>query len=148
MNQKTADQLYATLTALQATLKAAQRTMEVCSDSEHRARRRSCTKTMAAFRALSTRLDSTLANPALARTLGRADTLTGNLAAMTAQLTTTGARLDTRAARASTGPGHPRQVRHRHGLVHRHPGATQSMKKLLDELQKHPGKVPVTVKMF
>jgi len=25
---------------------------------------------------------------------------------------------------------------------------TQSMKNLLDELQKHPGKVPVTVKIF
>ena len=25
---------------------------------------------------------------------------------------------------------------------------SQSMKQLLDELQKHPGKVPVTVKLF
>ena len=32
---------------------------------------------MASFRPLDRRLDSTLANPALARTLGRADTLTG-----------------------------------------------------------------------
>ena len=60
---------------------------------------------MATFRALGTRLDSTLANPALARTLGRADTLTGNLAAMTAQLTTTSARLDTVLSGVNSGRG-------------------------------------------
>ena len=34
------------------------------------------------------------------------------------------------------------------GLYNDLRATTQSMKNLLDELQKHPGKVPVTVKIF
>ena len=69
---------------------------------------------------VSARLDSTLASPALSRTLDRADTLTANLAAMTAQFTATGARLDTLLCGMNQGRGHPRQVRHRHGALLRH----------------------------
>ncbi|HMH56814.1 MAG TPA: MlaD family protein, partial [Gemmatimonadales bacterium] len=94
VNQKTADQLRSTLTALEGTLKAAQRTMTIYSDSSH-GPTAELTKTLASFQKLSTRLDSALAHPALSRTLNRTDTLTSNLAAMTAQLRSTAERLDT-----------------------------------------------------
>ena len=147
VNQKTADQLSATLEALQATLKATQRSMRVLSDTAH-GPMGELTRTLVTFRQLGTRLDSTLANPALARTLGRADTLTGNLAAMTAQLTTTGARLDSVLAGVNSGRGTIGKFATDSGFYTDVRELSRSMKGLIDELQKHPGKVPVTVKLF
>jgi phospholipid/cholesterol/gamma-HCH transport system substrate-binding protein len=147
VNQRTADQVSATLDALQATLRATQKTMAVLSDTG-RGPVAELSQTMASFRSLTARLDSTLAHPALARTLGRADTLTSNLAAMTAQLTITGARLDTLLAGVSSGRGTIGKFATDSGLYTDIREMSQSMKRLLDELQKHPGKVPVTVKLF
>jgi phospholipid/cholesterol/gamma-HCH transport system substrate-binding protein len=147
VNQKTADELYETMNELQATLKATQRTMTLLSDPKS-GPSAELTRTMASFRSLSTRLDSTLANPALARTLGRADTLTGNLAAMTAQLTRTGAHLDSVLAGVNSGRGSLGKFATDTGFYGDVRQLSQSMKRLLDELQKHPGKVPVTVKLF
>jgi phospholipid/cholesterol/gamma-HCH transport system substrate-binding protein len=147
VNQKTADQLHATLEALQGTLKATQRTMELLSNTRT-GPTAELTQTMASFRSLSARLDSTLAHPALSRTLGRADTLTGNLANMTAQLTRTTARLDTVLAGVAAGRGTLGKFATDSGFYTDIRELTQSMKRLLDELQKHPGKVPVTVKLF
>ena len=59
-----ADQLRSTLTALEGTLKASERTMRIYGDSTS-GPTAELTKTMAAFRQLSARLDSTLANPRL-----------------------------------------------------------------------------------
>ena len=59
VNERTADQLRSTLTALEGTLKAAQRTMQIYSNPDQ-GPTAELTKTMAAFRQLSTRLDSTL----------------------------------------------------------------------------------------
>ncbi len=147
VNQRTADQLYVTLEALQATLKATRKTMAVLSDTRT-GPTAELSQTMAAFRSLTTRLDSTLGNPALGRTLGRADTLTGNLAAMTSQLTTTTARLDTVLGGVNSGRGTIGKFATDTGFYTDIRELSQSMKRLLDELQKHPGKVPVTVKLF
>jgi phospholipid/cholesterol/gamma-HCH transport system substrate-binding protein len=147
VNQRTADQLSATLDALQGTLKATQKSMALLGDPRS-GPTAELTRTMASFRSLTTRLDSTLAHPALARTLGRADTLTGNLAAMTSQLTTTGARLDSLLAGVNTGRGTIGKFATDSGFYTDVRELTQSMKRLIDELQKHPGKVPVTVKLF
>ena len=83
------------------------------SDNRTTGRRPSSPGRMASFRPLSSRLDSTLANPALARTLGRADTLTGNLAAMTAQLAHHQRAARHPALGMNQGQGTHRQVRHR-----------------------------------
>jgi phospholipid/cholesterol/gamma-HCH transport system substrate-binding protein len=147
VNQRTADQLQATLKALQGTLKATQHTMEVLSDSRS-GPTAELTRTMASFRSLSERLDSTLANPALARAISRSDTLTGNLAAMSAQFTRTGARLDSVLAGVNSGRGALGKFATDSGFYTDIRQLSQSMKRLLDELQKHPGKVPVTVKIF
>jgi phospholipid/cholesterol/gamma-HCH transport system substrate-binding protein len=147
MNQKTADQLRSTLTALEGTLKASERTMRIYSDSSH-GPTAELTKTMAAFRQLSIRLDSTLANPAVARTLSNTDTLTRNLAAMTAQMRSTGERLDTLLAAVNRGQGTLGKFATDSGLYYDMRDLSKSMKGLLDELKKHPGKVPVTVKLF
>ena len=147
VNQKTADELYATMHALQATLKAATKVMEMYGDPG-KGPSAELTRTMVSLRSVTERLDSTLANPALSRTLGRADTLTSNLAAMTKQLTSTGARLDTLLADVSHGRGTIGKFATDSGFYYDMRELSQSMKKVLDELQKHPGKVPVTVKIF
>jgi phospholipid/cholesterol/gamma-HCH transport system substrate-binding protein len=147
VNKRTADELYATLTALQGTLKAAERTMRVFGNPNEGPTAQ-LTKTLGTLEQLSARLDSTLANPALARTLSRTDTLTGNLASMTAQLTSTGARLDTLLLNMNQGRGTLGKFATDSGFYTDIRQLSQSMKELLDELKKHPGKVPVTVKLF
>ncbi len=147
VNQKMADELYATMNALQGTLRAAQRTMEVYGNP-NRGPTAELTRSLAALQTLSARLDSTLAHPALSRTLNRADTLTGNLAAMTSQLGSTSARLDTLLLRINQGEGTLGKFATDSGLYRDMRELSQSMRKLVDELAKHPGKVPVTVKLF
>jgi phospholipid/cholesterol/gamma-HCH transport system substrate-binding protein len=144
VNERTANQLRSTLTALEGTLKAAQRTMQIYADTGH-GPTAELSKTMSAFRQLSTRLDSTLASPAFSR---RTDSITANLAAMTSQFSATGARLDTLLAGMNRGQGTLGKFVTDSGLYYDIRELTQGMKKLLDELAKHPGKVPVTVKLF
>jgi phospholipid/cholesterol/gamma-HCH transport system substrate-binding protein len=144
VNKRTADQLRSTLTALESTLKAAQRTMQIYADTG-RGPTAELTKTMSAFRQLGSRLDSTLASPAFSR---RTDSITANLAAMTSQFAATGARLDTLLAGMNRGQGTLGKFVTDSGLYYDIRELTQGMKKLLDELAKHPGKVPVTVKIF
>ena len=67
---------------------------------------------------------------------------------MTAQLTSTSARLDTVLLGHNQGRGTLGKFATDSGLYHDIRDLSQSMKRLLDELQKHPGKVPVTVKLF
>jgi phospholipid/cholesterol/gamma-HCH transport system substrate-binding protein len=147
VNQKTADQLRSTLTALEGTLKAAQRTMTIYADSSH-GPTAELTKTLSSFQKLSTRLDSALAHPALSRTLSRTDTLTSNLAAMTAQLRSTAERLDTLLAGVNRGQGTLGKFATDSGFYYDIRDLSHSMRELLDELKKHPGKVPVTIKLF
>jgi phospholipid/cholesterol/gamma-HCH transport system substrate-binding protein len=139
-NRETADQLRSTLTALQGTLKATQRTMQVYGDST-RGPTAELTQTMASFRRLSARLDSTLANPGLNRALTRSDTLTGNLASMSA-------RLDSTLAMINRGQGTAGKFVTDSALYYDMRGVLKSMQGLLDELKKNPGKVGVTVKIF
>lgn len=140
VNRETAEQLRSTLTALEGTLKAAQRTMQIYGDST-RGPTAELTRTMASFRQLTERLDNTLANPALARTLTRTDTLTSNLAAMTA-------RLDSTLAAINRGQGTLGKLATDSGLYYDMRDISKSMKELLDEIKKNPGKVGVTVKLF
>jgi phospholipid/cholesterol/gamma-HCH transport system substrate-binding protein len=140
VNKETAAQLKSTLSALESTLRATERTMRVFGDSS-KGPTAELTRTMAAFRQLSSRLDTTLANPALSRTLGRTDTLTGNLAAMTA-------RFDSTLSAINRGQGTLGKFATDSGLYYDMRDLSKSMKELLDELKKHPGKVPVTIKLF
>jgi phospholipid/cholesterol/gamma-HCH transport system substrate-binding protein len=147
VNKRTADELYATLTALQGTLKAAERTMEVYGNA-NKGPTAQLTRTLASLEQVTARLDSTLASPALSRTLSRADTLTGNLATMTAQFTSTGARLDSLLLSVNRGQGTLGKFATDTGVYQDIRALSQSVQELLDELKKNPGKIPVTVKLF
>jgi phospholipid/cholesterol/gamma-HCH transport system substrate-binding protein len=140
VNEQTARQLRSTLTALEGTLKAAERTMQIYGNPDE-GPTAELTKTMATFRQLSMRLDSTLI-------AFRTDTLSANLTAMTAALTSTSGRLDTLLSGMNRGQGTLGKFVTDSGLYYDLRDISQGMKKLLDELAKHPGKVPVTVKLF
>ncbi len=140
VNQRTGEQLRSTLTALEGTLKAAQRTMQIYGNP-NQGPTAELTKTMATFRQLSTRLDSTLI-------AFRTDTLSAHLTAMTAALTSTSGRLDTLLAGMNRGQGTLGKFVTDSGLYYDIRELSQGMKKLLDELAKNPGKIPVTVKLF
>jgi phospholipid/cholesterol/gamma-HCH transport system substrate-binding protein len=146
VNQETAEQLRATLAALQGTLKAAERTMNVYGNPRQ-GPTAALTETMTALRNLSTRLDSTLGNPALARTLSRTDTLTSNLAVMSAQFTATGARLDSLLGAMQRGQGTLGKLAADSALYYDIRNFTQSATRFMDELQKHPGKISPTIKL-
>jgi phospholipid/cholesterol/gamma-HCH transport system substrate-binding protein len=128
------------LTALEATLRATQRTMQVYADTVD-GPTAELTRTMASFRQLTNQLNKTLQGL-------RTDTLSTNLAAMTSQLTATTERLDTLLAGMNRGQGTLGKFVTDSGLYYDVRELSQSMKELLDELKKNPGKVGVTVKLF
>jgi phospholipid/cholesterol/gamma-HCH transport system substrate-binding protein len=140
VNERTGEQLRSTLTALEGTLKAAQRTMQIYGNPDQ-GPTAELTRTMVTFRQLSARLDSTLI--ALST-----DTLSAHLTAMTAALTSTSGRLDTLLAGMNRGQGTLGKFVTDSGLYYDIRELSQGMKKLLDELAKNPGKIPVTVKLF
>jgi phospholipid/cholesterol/gamma-HCH transport system substrate-binding protein len=146
-NKETAQQLRETMTALQGTLQAAERTMRLYGDAS-RGPSAELTRTMSSFRALSARLDSTLANPGLQTALGRSDSVTHSLNRMTSQLAVTTARLDTVLAGVNAGRGTIGKFATDSGLYYDLRDVSAGLKGLLAELQKNPGKIGVTVKVF
>jgi hypothetical protein len=67
---------------------------------------------------------------------------------MSIQLTSTGARLDSLLQKANSGQGTIGKFVADSGLYIDSRAALQSLKALMDELTKHPGKLTVQVKMF
>jgi len=139
-NRKTVDELRATLKALQRTLNIMSERLPATTDEAAR--------TMASLRHLTGRLDTILSNPAIERSVSRFDTLTSNLSGMTAQFTTTGATLDSLLAAILRGEGTLGKLATDSGLYEDTRKTAQSLKGLLDTLQKHPGKITVQVKIF
>jgi phospholipid/cholesterol/gamma-HCH transport system substrate-binding protein len=149
INQRTADQLHATMEALQGTLAATQKVMRVYGDPE-RGPTAELTKTMASFRSLSARLDSTLASPGLQRALGGSDSLVRNLSAMTQQLAATGGRLDSLLAGVQRGEGTMGKIARDSTLYWNIAHLTASMDSLVNQIRRNPGKIQlnVPVKVF
>jgi len=139
-NQRTGDELVATLKAMQRTLnRLSDRLPETADEAE---------KTMVAFRRLAERLDTTLATVPMASAVERADTLARHLSTMSIQLTATGARLDTLLQNINAGEGTLGKFATDSGLYLDSREAMQALKVLIDELNKHPGKLNIQVKLF
>jgi phospholipid/cholesterol/gamma-HCH transport system substrate-binding protein len=147
VSAETVAQLRTTMTALQGTLAAAEQTMRVYGNP-NRGPTAELTQTMQQFRSVGARLDSTLSNPGLKRALSTTDTLTSNLAAMSAQLTATGARLDSLLARVGRGEGTIGKFATDSALYLNVVKLTARMDTVLQALQKNPGKIPITVRLF
>jgi phospholipid/cholesterol/gamma-HCH transport system substrate-binding protein len=139
-NQRTADNLQKTLESLQAVLKTMNQQIPLTSVEAQR--------TLAALRRLSERLDSTVATIPVGNAVERADTLARNLSTMSVQLTATGARLDSLLQRINAGEGTLGKFVTDSGLYLDARATSRSLKALIDELTKHPGKIQVQIKLF
>jgi phospholipid/cholesterol/gamma-HCH transport system substrate-binding protein len=139
-NQKTADELTRTLKSLQRVLDNMDRHLPATSGEAQ--------QTLASLRRLSDRLDSTIAELPVKNAIERADTLARNLSTMSVQLTATGAQLDTVLQRMNAGKGTLGKFASDTGLYLDSRQALQALKTLLDELNKHPGKLTIQVKLF
>lgn len=139
-NQRTADNLTATLASLQRVLNTLNQRLPATTDEAQR--------TMIALRHLSERLDSTITTLPVGNAIERADTLARNLSTMSLQLTTTGASLDTLLQKVNRGEGTIGKFMSDTGLYQDTRRALQSMQALIDELTRHPGKIAVQVKLF
>lgn len=139
-NQRTADNLEKTLQSLQRVLNTMNQQIPGTSSEAQR--------TLAALRRLSERLDSTLATIPVANAVERADTLARNLSTMSVQLTATGARLDSLLQKINSGQGTLGKFATDSGLYLDARATSQSLKALIDELTRHPGKIQVQIKLF
>lgn len=135
VSKRTADDLHATMAAMQRMLNTISERLPAPTQE--------ATRTMAAFRQLSARLDSTLAKPGLNQGLENLDSVTANLSAMTTQLTRTSARLDTLLVTLN----HSKFVSDS-GLYNDLRGTLQSMKALIDDIKRDPGRITVQLKVF
>jgi len=140
VNRRLAEDLHATMQSIQSLSATLSKSLPGPSAEAE--------KTLAAIRRLSEHLDSTLSNPALDRSITRFDTLTQNLSGMTAQFTTTGARLDTLLTNLNKGQGTLGKLATDSGLYTDARAASQSLKALLDTISKKPGKLTIQVKIF
>ncbi len=139
-NQQTADNLQRSLKAMEQLLTTLNKTLPATSAE--------ATRSMVALRHLTEHMDSTIGSLPLASTLSRADTLSQNLSTMSIQLAATGARLDTLLQLVTSGQGTLGKFATDSGLYVDSRATAQSLKLLLDELAKHPGKIQVQVKLF
>lgn len=147
LNPELGVQLRSTMTALQGTLGAAQQTMRLYGDPA-RGPTAELTRTMQQFRTLGARLDSTLANPALARAISQSDTLARNVSAMTAQFTATGARVDSLLAGIAAGRGSLGKLANDTTLYNNITRATAQLDSVMAAIKRDPGKIGITVKLF
>ncbi len=139
-NQKTADELTRTLQSLQRVLNTLERRLPSATGEAE--------KTMIALRQLSERLDSTVATIPIGNAIERADTLARTLSTMSIQLSATGARMDTLLQKINAGEGTMGMFATDTGFYTDSRAALQALKTLLDELNKHPGKLSIQVKLF
>lgn len=139
-NQRTADELIGTLQAMQRTLNTMNNRLPAATTEIE--------STLRAFRQLTQKLDSTIGTIPVGNAVERADTLARNLSTMSIQLTATGARLDTLLQRINAGEGTIGKFASDTGLYSDSRAALQALKVLIDELNKHPGKLNIQVKLF
>jgi phospholipid/cholesterol/gamma-HCH transport system substrate-binding protein len=132
---------------LRRTMNATERVMNTFGNT-NRGPTAELTGAMASLRRLGERLDSTLATPGFRQALTNLDTVTANMAQMTAQLTTTGARLDSLLNRINNGEGTLGKFATDTTLYRGMVDVSQSLKALLDGLNQEPGKLTVQLRLF
>ena len=132
---------------LRRTMAATERVMNTFGNTD-RGPTAELTRAMSSLRRLGERLDSTLANPGLKQALTNLDTVTANMAEMTAQLTTTGARLDSLLQAINSGEGTLGKFATDTTLYKGMVDVSRSLKELLDGLNQTPGKLTVQLRLF
>jgi phospholipid/cholesterol/gamma-HCH transport system substrate-binding protein len=104
--------------------------------------------TMIQLRQLSSRVDSVLASTDLSRVVTSADSTSVRFGRLADQYTATGARLDSLLMKMNRGEGTLGKLMTDTSMYNQLTDLSRSLKEFLDDLKKHPGKIPVTVKIF
>jgi len=104
--------------------------------------------TMIQLRQLSARVDSVLASTDLSRVVRNADSTSVRFGRLADQYTSTGARLDSLLMKLNRGEGTLGKLMTDTSMYNQLTDLSRSLKEFLDDLKKHPGKIPVTVKIF
>jgi phospholipid/cholesterol/gamma-HCH transport system substrate-binding protein len=104
--------------------------------------------TMTELRRLTSRLDSVLASPGLGQAVSNVDSATVRFARLADQYAVTGARVDTLIMRINRGDGTVGKLMTDTTMYTQLRDLSTSLKEFLDDLKKHPGKIPITVKIF
>jgi phospholipid/cholesterol/gamma-HCH transport system substrate-binding protein len=141
------ERLAKTLEQATKTLESSQKLMITLNDPKH-GPSAEMALTMQALRGTLARLDSTLGAPAVIRARDKADTLVGNLSAMSAQFTATGARLDSVLMLVQTGKGTLGKFATDSALYGNMVRLTASLDSLVNDIKQHPGKIGISVRIF
>jgi len=104
--------------------------------------------TMVQLRSLSARIDSVLASPGLGKVVANADSATVRFARLADQFTVTGARVDTLILKINRGDGTIGKLMNDTTMYMQLTELSASLKALVDDLKKNPGKIPIQVKIF
>ena len=104
--------------------------------------------TMVQLRQLSARVDSVLASTDLSQVVRNADSTSVRFGRLADQYTATGARLDSLLMKMNRGEGTLGKLMTDTSMYNQLTDLSRSLKEFLDDLKKHPGKIPVTVKIF
>ncbi|MDH5315443.1 MAG: MlaD family protein [Gemmatimonadota bacterium] len=139
-SQRLADDLHATLTSVQRLADTYSNTRQGPSAE--------LTQALDTFQRLGTRLDSTLNNPDINRTLAQTESLTVRFTELAERLVGTSARLDSIMSKVNAGQGTAGMVVNDSTLYVNLRDLSASLKAFVDDLKKNPGKISVQVKLF
>lgn len=139
-NKKLADDLSRTLTAVQRLAALyADRTNGPTAE---------LTRTMADFRQMRDRLDSTLTSLNLPGRVETADSLMKNLTRLSSDLSRTSARFDTLLVKVNRGEGSLGKFVADTGFYNRARETLRAIQEFVDDIRKHPGKIGINFKIF
>lgn len=139
-SQRLADDLHETLTSIQRLADTYSNTRQGPSAE--------LTDALEQFQRLGARLDTTLANPSINRTLAQTESLTVRFTALADQLAGTSARVDSLLSKVNAGQGTAGMVVNDSTLYVNLRDLSASLKAFVDDLKKNPGKISVQVKLF
>ena len=106
------------------------------------------TRTMADFRQMRGRLDSTLTSLNLPGRVETADSLMRNLSRLSTNLSATSARFDTLLVRVNRGEGSLGKFIADTGFYNRARETLRAVQEFVDDIRKHPGKIGINFKIF
>jgi len=106
------------------------------------------TSTLQSLQGVSRRLDSTLADPAIKRTIAQTESLTIRFNKLADQLAGTGTRIDSILGKVNRGEGTVGRAMNDSTLYVQLRDLSASLKAFVDDLRRNPGKISVQVKLF
>jgi phospholipid/cholesterol/gamma-HCH transport system substrate-binding protein len=132
-SQQTANDIHATMLAVQRALNVMSKLGEGPTVAD-------ATAALKTFQQLAARLDSTLANPAVGRTMGQMDSIATNLNTVTRQLATTSSAINSLLIKVDSSKGTIGKMMNDTTVYNDLHELSRSLKALLDDMRERPGR--------